>query len=519
MVINTNSKNNKKVVLLHPHPLPYSRNWYGMPLALLSISRILDKEGYDIKIFSRFLQDDYVKGILEECNDSICLGITAITGFQIKDGLAVARLVKEKYPHLPIIWGGWHPSILPEETIKDINVDIIVKGQGERTFAELVDALSAGKKIDNIPGIVYKRGDSIMNNPNRLLERLDNFPDLPYHLLDVEKCLKETEYGLRTLEYISSYGCPYRCGFCVEEIVNKRKWVGLSSDRVVEELESFVKNYNIDSIAIYDSNFFVDKMRVYEICSQLLKKNIRIKWGSVNGRMSQLVKYEPEIWELMARSGCSMILVGAESGSQEALDLVTKDMNIEDSYEFTRLCKKHGIKILYSYMVGLPWSSNIAENKERLDKEYKATLSSIDKLLGIGGRQRFMFYLFLPYPGARLFERAAELGLEYPKRFEDWSDFLMSPEDAFNMVVKQKWITPGQAQFTAMLTQYIFGIMDVEAMDYLKERIKNRLMRRIFVVSFKFALILVRLRWKYKFFRMPLDYKIFIWVRQHAGLM
>lgn len=443
MVVKVEGQRKGKIVLFHPHPLGDTRRWYGTPLALLSISRILDREGYDIKIISRFLQGGYVRKVLEECKDSVCMGITAITGFQIKDGLKVARLVRSQYPKLPIIWGGWHPSILPEETIRDENVDIVVKGPGDRTFAELVNVLSDGGDIAKIPGVVYKDGDRIIVNPDRTLEGLDNFPPLPYNLVDVEKCLRETEYGLRTIEYISSYGCPYRCGFCVEEIVNKRRWVGLSSDRVVEEWEFLVKKYNVDSIAIYDSNFFVDKKRIYDICSQLIKKNIKIKWGNVNGRIPQLNEYEPEIWELMARSGCSMILVGAESGSQDAMDLITKDMDVEEVYEFTRLCKKYGIKILYSYVVGLPWSSDIRENEERLNREYKATLFSIDKLLRIGGRQRFMFYLFLPYPGARLFDRAAELGLEYPKTLEGWSDFLMSPEDAFNMVVKQKWITPG----------------------------------------------------------------------------
>lgn len=513
-------KAKKKIVLFFPAPFPYYRSWWrGVPLSLLAISRVLDKEGYEIKIISRFLTDNPEKEILEEVKDSICLGITALTGFQIYDGLKVSLLVKRNYPKIPVIWGGWHPSILPEQTIRDKNVDIVVVGQGDKAFPEVVHCLEEKRSLKEIPGLVYKSGGRIIKTRQRFLEDINDLPSLPYHLVDVEKCVHGTEYGQRTIHYVSSYGCPHRCGFCVEQIVNKRRWVGMEAKRVVEDWEYLVKKYQVDSISVYDSNFFVDEKRVYDICNGLLKRKIKIKWGNANGRVSQLAKYDPKVWEVMEKSGCSMILTGTESGSQEALDFVQKDLDVDETVKFTELCKKYHIRILYSFLVGLPWSKNPAENKKFIEKEYKATFSLIDSLLKISRHNRFTFYVFLPYPGAPLFDKAVKLGLKIPKTLKGWSNYLMSPEDAFDMVTRQKWITPSQARLTAMLTQYIFGLTDPGSFQMLKERVSAGFRRSLFVAIYKMGESLASLRWRYKFFYFPLDYWIFTLIYKYGGLI
>ncbi len=509
----------KKIVLYFPTPFPYFRPWSGAPLSLLAISRVLVKEGYEIKILSRFFSDNPEREVLEEVQDSICLGISAMTGFQIHDGLKIARLVKKKYPKKPIVWGGWHPSILPRQTAADKHVDIVVNGQGDITFPKLVHALEKSRSPKDIPGITYKDGQKIISTPTCPLQDINDLPALPYHLIDVEKCLFGTEYGKRTLAYISSYGCPYRCGFCVEQIVNKRKWTAIKAERVVEEWENLVKKYHVDSIAVYDSNFFVDKQRVYDICRGLLKKKIKLKWGNANGRIPQLAKYEPEVWEVMEKSGCSMILTGAESGSQNALDFIAKDMNVEEIIKFTRLCKKYHIKMLYSFLVGLPWSKDLKENKKFMDEEYKSTLSLIDSLLKVSKKNRFTYYIFLPYPGAPLFDRAVKLGLKIPRTLKGWSTYLMSPEDAFKISMNQRWISAKQARLTAMLTQYIFGLMDEDTFEVLKSRVPKGAKRKLFVTFFTIGLSLAKLRWRFKFFGFPLDYWVFTFFHKYGGLI
>ncbi|MBI2465046.1 B12-binding domain-containing radical SAM protein [Candidatus Shapirobacteria bacterium] len=509
----------KKVILFFPSPLPYERNWHGVPLALLAISRYLVNENYDIKIYTRYLQKNYERKLLKSGKNAICLGISAMTGHQIYDGLRLAKKFKKKYPKVPIVWGGWHPSILPLETIKDHRVDIVVKGQGDITFTELVHALESKSDLKNVKGIVFKKGKKIIATPDRRPVDLTTVPPLPYHLVDVSQCTIPTEYGLRTAPYISSYGCPHRCAFCVEEIVNKRSWKAVPAEKVLNEWEGLYRNYGADSIAVYDSNFFVDENRVREICEGLIHRNLPIKFGNANGRAGQLSRYKPETWELMEKAGCTMILTGAESGDQKSLDFISKDMNVEEIVKFTELCHKHNIKILYSFLVGLPWSKDPQENDEFVATEYRSTLSLIDRLLKICNRNRYTYYVFLPYPGAALYNRAVGLGLEAPKSFEDWTNYLMSPENAFKETIRQQWISPHDARLTAMLTQYIFGIMDRDTYTMLYPRLKNPISRAAFTSGYYIALAMVTVRWKLKFFDFPLDYWLFSLVHRYGGIL
>jgi radical SAM superfamily enzyme YgiQ (UPF0313 family) len=515
----SNQPSTKKVLLFFPTPFPYHRPWKGVPLALLAISRQLTQENYDIKIFSRFLHDNVEAEILKSGKDSICLGISAMTGFQIHDGLKIAKLFKEKYPQIPIVWGGWHPSILPLQTLKNKYVDIVVRGQGDITFTELVHALENHTSLSDILGISYKHKGKYVTNPDRPPVNLNVLPPIPYHLLDLDKCLFGTEYGAKTLPYISSYGCPHRCGFCVEEIVNKRHWTALNAQNIFKEWQYLIKKYQIDSFAVYDSNFFVNESRVNDLCRLLKSHKLNIKWGNANGRVRQLSMYKPDTWQLMSDTGCAMILTGAESGNQKALDFISKDMNVEEIHTFTRLCHQYKIKILFSFLVGLPWSKNVKENKQFVDSEYRSTLSLIRSLIKISPNNRFTYYVFLPYPGAPLYRRAIQLGYKPPTSLTRWSDYLMSPEDAFNTVLRQKWITPTQARLTAILTQYIFGLLDTDTYDMLLIRVKGNLNKLIFKTAYKIGLLLVNLRWKYQFFGFPIDYWVFTQVHKYGGLI
>ena len=148
----------EKVVLFQGKASSFGKRITLAPLALLHVSSFLVRDGFEVKIVSDTLFDDYIEEAVKECQDSICLGITAMTGSQIAEGLALSALVKEKHPGLPIVWGGWHPSILPESTLRDPCVDIVVVGQGERKFYEIVKSLiSSDRKIlGTIEGVSFK---------------------------------------------------------------------------------------------------------------------------------------------------------------------------------------------------------------------------------------------------------------------------------------------------------------------------------------------------------------------------
>lgn len=510
--------NSKKIVLFHPNPFSATRPYYGAPLGLLAISRILDKEGYEIKIIHPVTHKKIKQDVVEECKNALCLGISSITGYQIYEGREVAKRVKKNYPKLQIIWGGWHPSILPLETIKDEYVDIVVKGQGEKTFAELVHCIEKNGDKKQILGITYKENGQIIDNPDRPLESLDNFPPIPYHLISVEKFINNLEFGKRSLFYYTSYGCPHRCGFCVEEIVTKRRWVGLSAEKIVDELEHMKNKYGIDSVAIIDSNFFVNKNRVKKMCELMLERGINIKWGNVNGRTTTLGKYDDKLWQLMKKCGMECILTGAESGDQETLDYMLKDVNADDVLELARYCNRYNVKILCSYLVGFPWSADAKICQEKVDNEIKVSLYQIKELFKIYPRIRFMFALYLPYPSTTLFDKAKSLGIELPTTFEDWSKFLIAAEDATKLKVRQKWIRKDQARLILMLSIYVFFFLDPDSYNLVGDKIKSKIFKFFYLVGFKLFKSVVRLRWRYMFFKVPLDFYIYNFLRKHAKL-
>ena len=509
----------KKIVLYFPRVFSDTRTWHGTPLTLLAISRLLADNSYDIRIVADFLFKNHIEEVVRQCRDSICLGLTCMTGFQLYDALRIASAVRISKPDLPIVWGGWHPSILPEETLEDDHVDILVQGQGERKFAEIVNRLCKNAPLDGIPGVMYKSADgTVRSTPDCTLEDINNFPSYPYDLVDVEKCLDVTEYGQRTIQYISSYGCPHRCGFCIEPIVNKRRWTGLLAERVVDDWEHLYKHYNVDSIAVYDSNFFVDKQRVYDICQGLIKKKIKIKWGNANGRIPQLVQYEPEIWQVMEKSGCSVILTGVESASQEVLDLIHKDMEIDQVKPFTELCHKYNIRIIFSYMVGLPLSESKEKNEKYVEDELKNTLQQIESMMGIEHGNRFSISIYTPYPGSDLYNRALEFGLQAPRSLVEWSRFVAFPEDSFETDTRRSWITRSQKLRVAMLTQYIFGLMYIHTRDRIASKMRNPIFRVLFLLSWNIGLLMACLRWRLRFWALPVDFWVFTQIRKYLKL-
>ncbi|HDY66925.1 MAG TPA: B12-binding domain-containing radical SAM protein [Candidatus Scalindua sp.] len=493
----------KKVVLYNPRPNPNLRP-VDIPLALLSVSKILDKEGYEIKIISENLYHQHFKEALNHCSGAICFGVTAMTGYQIIDGLKISKLLKHQYPELPIVWGGWHPSLESVQTVSHPAVDIVVKGQGERTFTELVHALEDGLALDNILGITYKEKERVVNNSDRRLENINNFPPIPYHLVDIEKCLFATEFGDRTTNYVSSQGCPYRCGFCCEQTVNKRAWTGLNVQRVVDDIERLVSQYGVNGLSINDSSFFVNKERVRKICQEIIRRKIKIKWGNVNGRTRQLTQYDDELWRLLEESGCYSILTGAESGYQPALDLIHKDILVKDNIEFGRKCSHYHIKVVYSFLTGLPWPKrNIKEIKEMTDKEIESSLDLIDKLLAMDTRHRALLFNYTPYPGTPLYQKSLDLGLKPPSNLEGWGKFTLYQSQT-------PWVTSKQEKFIKFLSSYVFFFLDSDTCDWVSLRIPNRHFRQLFIFIFRSFAAICKFRWRHRFFKLRFDYWVLL---------
>ncbi len=482
-----------KIVLFNPLPAK-NNELIGLPLALLAISRYLNKNRYEIKIITSSLDRNYKDRLVDEMKNALFLGITAMTSYQIYDALNVCRVVREKYPKKKIVWGGWHPSITPAQTLDSEFVDIVCIGQGERTFPEIVKAIETGDGFRKIKGIAYKEnGKKIITQP-RSIENINSFPDIPFGLVEVEKYLSHTKMGKRTINYISSYGCPFNCGFCAEAVVNRRTWSGLEAGRVVNDIITLYQEHNVDSIIFNDSNFFVSEERVREICQGLLSSGIKIRWGQANGTASVMNKFKASTFRLIKESGCHSILIGAESGLDVILRDINKSGDVQDIIDFTKRCQNFNIKIIPSFIMGFP--KDKTSRVITVADEFRSTLGLIKRMMKITKNIEVLWFNYTPYPGTPLYQRSVDLGLNEPRCLEEWARFELTN---FSNV---DWISRKYSSRINLLMKFVFPLV----LD--NNVIAEDMSRKHFI--FQLGVLLMKkvanLRLKFNFYDFPVDY-------------
>jgi radical SAM superfamily enzyme YgiQ (UPF0313 family) len=496
----------KKIILYNPRPNPHLKP-VDIPLSLLCVSRFLDKDGYPIQIISENLYDNHFDVIAREAKEAVVFGVSSMTGYQIYNGIKASKIAKEVNRDIKVIWGGWHPSLYPRQALENPYIDIVVKGQGEIALYELVKRIESGKNYEGVAGVHWKTDGSIFSNNDRQLVPLDGMPAIPYHLVDVEKCLIETEFGCRTINYVSSYGCPYRCGFCCEQTVNQRRWVGLNAGEVVRDLERLEKVFKVNGISMYDSNFFVDINRAKGILRGMLERGLTLRLGNIDGRTRQLAEADDELWGLMRQTRCYSILTGAESGDEDALKIINKDITVDDTLKFARKCHEYGIKVVFSTLVGLPITNlNFAEIARKTDEQISLTVDMFDKLLSLDSRHRGLMFIYCPYPGTPLYQEALKLGFKEPRSLEEWGNFSLYERHT-------PWITRKQEFFVPMLSSYIFMFLDSDTIGWVKERIKSRIKKTLFVAAFTVLSFIARWRWNHKMFSFAIDYRLFLFAK------
>ncbi len=416
---------NRDICLLFPrHQISVGTKGAMVPMALLSIAAPLKEEGYNVQlldgnIMSGDVEKDVETMLSEVKSPPLALGISSMTGYQIWYGLKFARAFRKKFPESPIVWGGMHATLLADQTLRHACVDYVVVGPGEWTFMDFIHALESNEKFlryEQIPGLGFKRDGKATVNADRKITKMDMVPSSPYELIDVEAYVKDLWYiNTRTISYISSQGCPFRCTFCTDVIMNKKRWSGLSSIRMLEEIEGLVEKYRVNGILFYDNNFFVNKQRVLDFCKGVVEAGWDLKWFAV-GRAPQLNKYTDEDWALMVRSGLTRVSCGAESGDQTVLDLLKKDADVQDTIDFVRRCKKFGVQAEPSFMVGLP---------ENYEQDFAKTVDLIDWIFKEDPNSLCILYYYTPYPKSELQEYVKTFGFTEPDSLEGWGDYML----------------------------------------------------------------------------------------------
>ncbi len=383
-----------------------------MPLALLAVGSALDPEGYEVKIIDGRLEADPHAAVLREAKDALCLGLTVLTGEPLRDALEVSRLAKRNYPTLPVVWGGWHPSLFPAECLAEPSVDVAVSGQGEATFAEFVERLAAGVDLHGVHGITWRdAAGKIHRNAPRPTADVKLFPQHNYDLIDVEAYYARK--GRRQLDYISSVGCRFRCAFCADPFVYNRSWYGLGAGRIAGELADLARKYPFDEVAFQDETFFTRRERVEDICRAFLDAGLRFSWTGTM-RADQGHRLPDETLSLCRQAGLRRVMIGVEAGTDEMLKRIKKDITVAQVFTTAEKLVRHRIGAIWNFIVGFP---------DEPEESFEATLGIAKRLRAMSRDFEAAVFFYKPYPGNELAESVRASNYAFPCSLEEWADF------------------------------------------------------------------------------------------------
>lgn len=397
----------KKVVLYNPRCV-----FWTMPLALIAVGSALDATKYEVVIVDGRLERDPLGALRRHLDDrTVCFGVTVLTGAPIRDALAATRLARGLMPELPIVWGGWHPSLFPTECLEEPGVTAVVTAQGEETFVELVERFAKGEGPQGVAGSTSRLGGRAVAGPKREMKDLNDLPPLRYELSEVERYFEAK--GRRQLDYISSQGCRFRCSFCADPFVYERGWSGIAPERMGEELESLWKRHRFDDLNLQDETYFTHRKRVMGISEQILNRGLKFSWAATM-RADQGNRLTDDEWALVKRSGLRRVMVGVESGSQEMMDWLQKDVKLEQVFATAEKMIRHGITGIFPFIVGFP---------DETDESVEATIQVIKQLRAMSSTFQISVYFYQPYPGSPIADLAWKRGYKQPTSLEEWSNF------------------------------------------------------------------------------------------------
>jgi anaerobic magnesium-protoporphyrin IX monomethyl ester cyclase len=337
------------------------------------------------------------------------VGISAISTSAIHDVYEYAKLAKKVNPGITTVVGGHHVSFTARESMGECrHIDVIVYGEAEDTFLDLMNTLDGGRSLENVPGIFYRNRGRVMGNPPRpLIENLDSIPVPAYDQLPMS-LYRMGRY--RYVAIITSRGCPFGCIFCSSSRLMGKRYRERSAGSIMKELRILKNVYGVSHVEIIDDMFVLNTERVRELHDMIKKDNLRIHW-SCSSRVD-IIARNPDVLKYLKESGCHTIYVGAESGSQKSLDTIKKGITLEQTRKAVGLIKRSGMGVFASFVIGIP-----GETREDIEK-------TIDFAIELDP-EWVQFTICTPYPGTPLYDYARDNDL---LGTDDWGEYtVMNP--------------------------------------------------------------------------------------------
>lgn len=429
----------KKILLVNPP-------WYRLfnvrcifpPLGLLHMASVLEEAGYRVTVYNadyseaapifkysqitRF-HDRYIKclnqisnPVWKEIQNTIqqlspdLIGISAMTS-TFQSALNVARLAKEISKDITVILGGFHPTLLPQATLKNKDIDIVVRGEGEYTLLETIKELnSSPPRLDKILGISFKKNQDIIHNPKRgLIQDLDILP-FPARNRVIPKINLNPEIDFVPL--IITRGCPYLCTYCSSHKIWGRKVRFRSPENIIEEIQELKTYFGLNSFHFYDDTLTLNSQFLQNLCQLILKKRLRIKW-ICQARINEI---SPSLLKNIKSAGCIGLNVGVESINPVTLRKINKRLNCKEIIRACKLIKQYEFELNIFMMFGFPW-------------ETKDDLILTEQFLNEADPDWVLYSHATPYPKTQLRKYYEEQKL-LPKNLQ-WADFYQQSPKMF----------------------------------------------------------------------------------------
>ena len=489
-----------KVILFNPRS---ARAKHRIPNSILQVAASIHGK-YEYALVDGNLEKDPWRKIEEYLQTGFnVFGCTVMPGPQLKQAIPFTLKVREKYPEVLIVWGGYFAANQFSSVLNSNVIDYVINGPGDDAFPRLLGAIDKKEKVEDVPNLIFKKGDEVVKTAKALLADQDTLPQLPYASLDkfypIKKYLGRTFLGKHTASYHSSMGCPFTCSFCAVVPIYNARWKGKSAKLVYKDVKYLIDEQGADAVEFHDNNFFVSEKRTVEFAK--LVHNEKISWWG-EGRIDTIDKYSDESLAIMRAAGCKMIFFGAETSNDELLKKMDKGgtQTTEQIKRFAARMKKFDIIPEYSFVLGFP-----GETPEKVMEQIERDILYIKRIKEINPNTEIIIYVYSPVPteGSEMYEAVKRAGFHFPEKLQDW----LSPEWQ-NFDLRKNPLTPWLTSamidrilgFEAVLNAQYPTVSDFRLTPFKRTILKVisdfRYKRNIFFKPYEIK-ILQRL-WKYR---------------------
>ncbi len=470
-----------KVILFNPRATTHHAR---IPNSILAIAASIEGK-YEYVIVDGNLENDPMSVIRRylQTGDFGFFASTVMPGPQLKQAIPFSKRIREEFPSVNIIWGGYFPSNHPKVVLESGFVDVIVNGPGDKTFPHILHAFENKQSFEGINNLLYLQEGKVIKSAKDELYDLDALTPYPYEKLNsfypMEKYQQKTYIGKHPVAYHSSFGCPFTCSFCAVVPIYNARWKGRSAKGIADDIIFLQQRFGADSVEFMDNNFFVSEKRTVEFCKLIAPYNMSW-WGE--GRIDTIDKYKDETLALMKEAGCKMIFFGAESGDDEVLKKMDKGgtQSSAQILKFAKRMQQFGIIPEYSFVLGTP-----ADSPEKAMLQIDKDIAFIRKVKEVNPETEIIIYIYSPVPteGSEMFKAVMTTGFRYPQKLEEW----VSPEwENFDLRKNPltPWLTPEMVDkiknFETVLHGYYPTVSDLR----LTTR-KRRVIKRLAALRYK----------------------------------